>query len=79
MVESFQGLCKGHVTTLQSMSLSQHWLLSGCHYSLVTDAGGTDGRKQMRHQKGKVHPETETFQVYPGSMFYPQIADTQCC
>lgn len=28
-----------------TMSLSRHWLLSGCHHPPVTDAGGMDGCK----------------------------------
>lgn len=36
-----------------SMSLSQHWLLSGCHHFPVTDVGGMDGRKHNATPEGQ--------------------------
>lgn len=55
-----------------TMSLSGHWLLSGCHHPSVTDAGGMDGCKHNATlERQVIYPEGETFQVYPGSVVYP--------
>lgn len=46
-------------------SMSRHWLLSDCHYSPVTDVGGTDGCKHQATPEGQGVPWNRDFSSIP--------------